>query len=90
MKEIIVKVNSVSVAYKIKNSKDAYFHTRCALHLSESESMFVSYENYEERNAIIVFELCPTEDSHLRVLPKDTKKNVDVNITFEAGNDNVC
>ena len=55
MKEIIVKVNNNVVGYKIKNSKDAYFHTRRALHLGDSESMYVPYEYYEDGNAFVVF-----------------------------------
>lgn len=47
--------------------------------------MFVPYEHYEKGNAIIVMELNPTEDSHLKVIPLDTKKNVDVEITFANG-----
>ena len=85
MIEIIVKVNSVPIPYKIKNSKDAYYHTKRALHLTDNEEMFIPYEFYEDGNAIIVLELNPTEDSHLKVIPLDTKKNVDVEITFTSG-----
>ena len=88
--DITVKVNNIPVCYKIKNSKDAYFHTRRALYLDDDEEMFVPYEFYEDGNAIVILELNPTKDSNLKVLPMDTKKNVDVEITFSpTGTGNV-
>ena len=77
MKQITVKVNNIVVGPMIENSKDAYFHTRKALHLSD-------YEHYEDSNAFVVYELNPTEDSNLKVLPKEMKKNVDVEILFDT------
>ena len=76
MKQITVKVNNIVVSPVIENSKDAYFHTRKALHLSDSEPMFVPYKHYEDGNAFVVYELNPTEDSNLKVLPKEMKKNL--------------
>ena len=84
MKQITVKVNNIVVGPIIENSKDAYFHTRKALHLSDSEPMFVPYEHYKDGNAFVVYELNPTEDSNLKVLPKEMKKTIDVEILFDT------
>ena len=87
MTNVVVKVNNVPICYPIKYSKDAYFHTRCAVHLENFENMHVSYDDYKEGHALMVFELSPTEDSNIRVLPMEPKKNVDVEIEFEVQND---
>ena len=68
MTNVIVKVNNNPICYPIKNSKDAYFHTRPAVHLEDFENM------HEDGHALVVFELSPTEDSNIRVLPKEPKK----------------
>ena len=72
---------------KLKIQKDAYYHTRKALHLGDSEPMYVPYEYYEDGNAFVVFELNPTEDSNLKLLPKEMKKSVDVEIPFDTTDD---
>ena len=82
IKEVVVKVNNVPLPVKIENIKDAYFNTCKALHLGDSEKMYVDYDNYEDGDCIMVFELAPSEDSHLKVLPKEIKKSVGVEITF--------
>ena len=87
MISIVVKVNNIPICYPIKNSKDAYFHMRRALHLEDFESMHVNYNYYEEGHALMAFELSPTEDSNIRVLPMEPKKNVNVEIEFEVQND---
>ena len=78
MKDVVVKVNSVPIGAKIENSKDAYFHTRQALHLGDSEKMYTDYANYEKGDALIVFELNPTEDSNLKLIPKEMKKKISI------------
>ena len=83
IKEVVVKVNNVPIPVKIENMKDAYFNTRKALHLGDSEKMYVDYDNYEDGDCIMVFEMAPSEDSHLKVLPKEMKKSVSVEITFD-------
>ena len=84
IKEVVVKVNNVPLPVKIENIKDAYFQTRKALHLGDSEKMFVDFDNYENGDCIMVFELFPSEDSNLKVLPKEMKKAVSVEITFDT------
>ena len=81
--EVIVKINNVPLPVTIEDLKDAYYHTRKALHLGDSEKMFVDYDNYENGDCIMVFETNPSEDSHLKVLPKEMKKSVSVEITFD-------
>lgn len=83
IKNVVVKVNNIPLPIKIENLQDAYFHTRRALHLGDSEKMFVDYDNYEDGDCIMVFELNPTDDSHLKVLPKEMKKTVSVEIEFD-------
>ena len=83
IKEVVVKVNNVPLPVKIESKKDAYFQTRKALHLGDSEKMFVDFDNYEDGDCIMVFELFPSEDSNLKVLPKEMKKAVSVEITFD-------
>ena len=78
------KWNNTIISPKIENSKDAYFHTRKALHLADSELMFVTFEHYEDGIAFVVYELNLTEDSNLKVLPKEMKKSVDVEILFDT------
>ena len=78
MKDVVVKVNGVPVGAKIENLKDAYFHTRRALHLGDSEKMYTDYANYEKGDALIVFELNPTEDSNLKLIPKEMKKKISI------------
>ena len=60
----VVKVNNIPICYTIKNSKDAYFHTRWAVHLEDFENMHFSYD-YEKGHALMVFELSLTEDSNI-------------------------
>ena len=83
MTNVIVKVNNNPICYLIKNSKDAYFHTRRALYLEDFENM---HDDYEDGHALM-FELSPTEDSNIRVLPKEPKKSVDLEIEFTPQND---
>ena len=84
IKEVVVKVNNVPLPVKIESLKDAYFQTRKSLHLGDSEKMYVDYDNYEDGDCIMVFELSPSEDSNLKVLPKEMKKSVSVEITFDT------
>ena len=84
IKEVVVKINNVPLPVKIENKKDAYFQTRKALHLGDSEKMYVDFDNYENGDCIMVFELFPSEDSNLKVLPKEMKKSVGVEITFDT------
>ena len=87
MTSVVIKVNNHPICYPIKNSKDAYFHTRHALHLEDFENMHVSYDDYVEGHALMVFELAPTEDLNIQVLPMEPKKSIDVEIEFETQND---
>ena len=87
MINLIAKVNNNYICYPIKNSKDAYFHTRQALYLEDFERMHVSYDDYEDGHALMMFELSPTEDSNIRVLLKEPKKSVDLEIEFTPQND---
>ena len=86
MTSVVVKVNNIPICYPTKNSKDAYFHTRCALYLEDFGNMHVSYD-YEKGHALITFELSPTKDLNIQVLPMEPKKSVDVEIEFEMQND---
>ena len=84
IKEVVVKVNNVPLPVKIESLKDAYYQTHKSLHLGDSEKMYVDFDNYEDGDCIMVFELFPSEDSNLKVLPKDLKKSVSVEITFDT------
>ena len=42
--------------------------------------MHVSYDDYEKGDALMVFELAPTEDSNIRVLPMKPKKSIHLEI----------
>ena len=87
MTNVIIKMNNNPICYPIKNSKDAYFHMRRALHLEDFGNMHVSYDDYEEGHALMAFELAPTEDSNIRVFLMEPKKSVDVEIEFVTQND---
>ena len=78
IKQVVVKVNNVPLPVKIENKQDAYYHTRKALHLGDSEN----------GDCIMVFEMNPHNDSHLKVLPKEMKKSVSIKIEFDT-TDNV-
>ena len=54
------------------------------MHLGDSENMFVDYDNYEDGDCIMVFKMNPNNDSHLKVLPKEMKKSVSIEIEFET------
>ena len=82
--KVVVKVNNVPLPVKIEKKQDAYYHTRKALHLGDSESMFVNYDNYENGDCIMVFEMNPNNNSHLKVLPKEMKKSVSIEIEFDT------
>ena len=83
IKQVIVKVNNVPIPVRIESLQEAYFHTRRTLHLGDSEKMFVDYDNYEDGDCIMVFEMNPTDDSNLKVLTKEMKKSVSVEIEFD-------
>ena len=82
MTNVVVKVNNIPICYPIKNSKDAYFHTRHALHLEDFENMHISYDDYEKRHALMAFELSPMENSNIRVLLMEPKKSVGIENLF--------
>ena len=84
IKKVVVKVNNIPLPIKIESKQDVYYHTRKALHLGDSENMFVDFDNYEKGDCIMVFEMNPNCDSHLKVLPKELKKNVSIEIEFET------
>ena len=54
--------------------------------MEDFENMHVSYDDYEEGHALMAFELSPTKDSNIRVLPMEPKKSVYVEIEFEMQN----
>ena len=83
IKQVIVKVNNVPIPVRIESLQEAYCHTRHALHLGDSEKMFVDYDNYEDGDCIMVFEMDTTDDSNLQVLPKEMKKSISVEIEFD-------
>ena len=68
----------------IKYSKQAYCHLHKMLHLTDEESLPFSYDEYEEGFAIIGYEIPPTEDSQLKVLPIETQGELSIDITFDA------
>ena len=82
IKQVMVKINNIPLPIKIENKQDAYYHTRKALYLGDCESMFVDYDNYE-RDCVMVFEMNPTDDSNLKVLPKEMKKSISIEIEFD-------
>ena len=84
IKKVVVKVNNIPLPIKIESKQDVYYHTRKALHLGDSENMFVDFDNYEKGDCIMVFEMNPNCDSHLKVLPKELKKNISIEIEFET------
>ena len=84
IKKVIVKVNNIPLPIKIESKQDAYYHTRKALHLGDSENMFVDFDNYENGDCLMVFEMNPNCDSNLKVLPKELKKAVSVEIEFKT------
>lgn len=85
--EVIVKVNNRPICYLINNLKDAYFHTRRALHLDDDKQMYCTYDDYENGNVFLVYKLYPMEDSNIRVLPKEPKRNVDIEMQFTQDED---
>ena len=74
IKKVVVKVNNIPLPVKIESKQHAYYHTRKALHLGDSENMFVDFDNYENGDCVMVFEMNANCDSHLKVLPKELKK----------------
>ena len=48
------------------------------------ESMLFSYDECKDRYAIIGYEIPPTEDSQLKVLPLETRAELSVNVTSDT------
>ena len=69
-------VNGQQRGPTITNSQEGYSCLRKALHLN------VDYDNYTTEYAYIAYEIPPTKDSNLKVLPLNSKTPMSVTITY--------
>ena len=71
----------------IRNSQEGYFHLRKALYLKDDQELPFNYDDYAKEYAFIAYEIPPTEDRNLKVLPLNSKTpmSVDIMYTGQAG-----
>ena len=79
--DFCITVNGQQMGPTITNSQEGYFHLRKVLHLNDDQELPFDYD-YAKEYAYIAYEIPPTEDSNLKVLPLNSKTPMSVNITY--------